>query len=148
MHCYVFYGYVLVIIIIITIWHYNPLWVFSFSAKSLQVLLSVAASFQFFTLSFSTSSKTSSCHHFLGLPTGLVPIGLQSNSFPVGLARSIRWIIPNHLTLCTLMYLTISATSINLSNSMLFRIIHIFSILNLKTYISYKTGTNSESCHL
>ena len=27
-------------IIIIIIWHYNPLWVFAFSAKSLYVLLS------------------------------------------------------------------------------------------------------------
>jgi hypothetical protein len=26
---------------------------------------------------------TSSCHRFLGLPTGLVPIGFQSNSFLV-----------------------------------------------------------------
>ena len=35
-------------IIIIIIWHYNPLWVFAFSAKSLQVLLSLAVSFQLF----------------------------------------------------------------------------------------------------
>ena len=32
----------------IIIWHYNPLWVFAFSAKSLHVLLSLAVSFQFF----------------------------------------------------------------------------------------------------
>ena len=35
------------IIIIIIIWHYNPLWVFVFPAKSLQVLLPLAVSFQF-----------------------------------------------------------------------------------------------------
>ena len=35
------------IIIIIIIWHYNALWVFPFSATSLQVLLSLAVSFQF-----------------------------------------------------------------------------------------------------
>jgi hypothetical protein len=32
---------------------------------------------------------TSSCHRCLGLPTGLVPVGFQSNSFLVGLAWSI-----------------------------------------------------------
>jgi hypothetical protein len=42
----------IIIIIIIIIWRYNPLWVFAFSAKSLQVLLSLAASFQFLTFSF------------------------------------------------------------------------------------------------
>jgi len=56
--------------IIIIIWHYNPLWALAFSAKSLQVLLSLAVSFQFLTFSFFRSSITSSCHHFLGLPTG------------------------------------------------------------------------------
>jgi hypothetical protein len=35
-------------IIIIIIWHYYPLLVFTFSARSLQVLLSLAVSFQFF----------------------------------------------------------------------------------------------------
>jgi len=114
---------------VIIIWHYTPLWVFAFSAKSLQVLLSLAVSFQFFTISFFRSSMTSSCHRCLGLPTGLVPIGLQSNSFLVGLAWSIRCICPSHLSLCALMNLTISAPSINLSISMLFRILHILSIL-------------------
>jgi hypothetical protein len=104
-----------VIIIIITIWHYNPLWVFAFSAKSLQVLLFLVVSFQFFTFTFFRSSMTSSCHRCLGLPTGLVPIGCQSNSFLVGLARSILWICPSHLILCALMNLTIFAPSINLS---------------------------------
>ena len=56
---------------------------------------------------------TSSCHRCLGLPTGLVPIGFQSNSFPVGLARSILWIFHSHLTLCALMDLTISAARRN-----------------------------------
>jgi len=116
-------------IIIIIIWHYNPLWVFTFSAKSLQVLLSLAVSFQFFTFSFFRSSMTCSCHRCLGLPTGLVPIGLQSNSFLVGLAWSIRCICSSHLILCALMNLTISAPSINLSISMLFHILHILSIL-------------------
>ena len=114
-----------IVIIIIIIWHYNPLWGFAVSAKSLQVLLSLAVSFHFFTFGFFRSSMTSSCHRYLGLPTGLVPICLQSNRFPVGLARSIRWICPSHLTLCALMNLTISAPSINLSISMLFHILHI-----------------------
>ena len=70
---------------------------FPFLAKSLQVLLSLAASFQFLTFSFFRSSMTSSCHLCLGLPTGLVPIGFQSNSFPVGLAWSILWIRPSPL---------------------------------------------------
>jgi cellulose synthase/poly-beta-1,6-N-acetylglucosamine synthase-like glycosyltransferase len=72
---------------------------------------------------------TSSCHRCLGLPTGLVPIGFQSNSSLVALAWSILWIFPTHLILCTLMNLTISAPSINLSISMLFRVLHILSIL-------------------
>ena len=84
--------------------------------------------FQFFIFSFFKSSITSSCHHCLGLPTGLVPIGFQSNSFPVGLARSIPCIWPSHLILCALMNLTISVPFINLSISMLFRILHILSI--------------------
>ena len=37
---------------VIIIWHYNPLWVFALSAKSLQVLLSLAVSFQFYIFSF------------------------------------------------------------------------------------------------
>jgi len=110
-------------------WHYNPLWVFAFSANSLQVLLSLAASFQFLTFSFFRSSMTYSCHRCLGLPTGLVPIGFQSSSFLVGLARSILWICPSHLILCALMNLTISAPSIKLSISMLFRILHTLPIL-------------------
>ena len=119
----------IIYLIFFIIWHYNPLWVFAFSAKSPQVLLSLADSFQFFTFSFFRSSMTPSCHHCLVLPTGLVPIGLQSNSFPVGLAWSIFWICPSHLILCALMNLTISAPSINLSISMLFRILHILSVL-------------------
>ena len=101
------------VIIIIIFWHYNPLWVFAFSAKSLQVLLS----FQFLTFSFFRSSITSSCHRFLGLPTGLVPMGFQSNSLLVGLSWSILWICPSHLILCALINLTISAPSISLSIS-------------------------------
>jgi len=104
-------------------------WVFTFSAKSRQVLPFLAASFQVFTFSFFRSSMTSSCHRCLGLPTGLVPIGFQSSSFLIGLAWSILWICPSHLILCALMNLTISALSINLSMSMLFRILHILSIL-------------------
>jgi hypothetical protein len=65
---------------------------------------------------------TSSCHRRLGLRTGLVPIRFQSNSFLVGLAWSILWICPSHWILYALMNLTISATSINLSIPMLFRI--------------------------
>ena len=76
----------IIIIIIIIIWHYNLLWVFAFSAKSLQVLPSLAVSFQFLTFSIFRSSMTSSCHRCLGLATALVPIGLQSSSFLVGLA--------------------------------------------------------------
>ena len=82
----------------------------------------------YFQLYFS-SSMTSSCHRCLGLPTGLVPAGLQSNSFLVGRAWSILWICPSHLILCALMNLTISAPSIKLSISMLFPILHILSIL-------------------
>jgi hypothetical protein len=33
------------------IWHYNPLWVFAFSVRVLQVLLSLAVAFQFLTFS-------------------------------------------------------------------------------------------------
>jgi hypothetical protein len=72
---------------------------------------------------------TSSCHRCLGFPTGLVPIGFQSSSFLVGLAWSVLWICPSHLILCALMNLTISAPSIKLSISMLFRILRILSIL-------------------
>ena len=71
----------------------------------------------------------SSCHHCLGLPTGLVPIGFQFNSFLNGLAWSILCIWPNHLIFYALMNLIISAPSINLSISMLFCILHILSIL-------------------
>ena len=117
------------IYIIIIIWHYNLLWVFAFSAKSLQVLLSLTASFQFLTFSFFRSSMTFSCHRCLGFPTDLVPTGFQSSSFLVGLTWSILWICPSHLILCALMNLTISAPSIKLSISMLFRILHTLSIL-------------------
>ena len=94
-----------------------------------QVLLSFAIYFQFLTFSFCRSSITYSCHRCLGLPTGLIPIGFQSSSFQAGLAWSILWICPSHLILCTLMNLTISAPSIKLSISMLFRILHILLIL-------------------
>ena len=106
-------------VIIAIIWHYNPLWVFAFSAKSLQVLLSLAASFQFLTFSFFRSSMTSSCHRCFGFPTGLVPIGFQSSSFLVGLA----WIWLSHLILCALMNLTISASSIKFENRVLRKIL-------------------------
>ena len=91
----------------------QPIVVFAFSARSLQVLPSLAVSFQFFILSFLKSSMTFSCHRFLGLPTVLVPIGFQSNSFLDGLAWSILCIWPSHLILCALMNLTISAPYIN-----------------------------------
>jgi len=91
-----------IIIIAINIWHYNPLWVFALSAQSLQVLLSLAVSLQFLTFSFFRSSKTPSCHHCLGLPTGLTPIGFQSSSFLAVLSWSILWICPSHLILCAL----------------------------------------------
>ena len=80
-------------------------------------------------LFFFRSSITSSCHRCLGLLTGLVPICFQSNSFLVGLAWSILWICPSHLILCALMNLTISTPSISLSVSMLFRVLHVLSIL-------------------
>jgi len=107
----------------------TTLCVFSPSQPGLSKFLSLAVSFQFFIFSFFKSSRTSSCHHCLGLPTGLVPIGFQSNSFLVGLAWSILCIWPSHLILCGLVNLTIYAPSINLSISMLFHILHILSIL-------------------
>jgi len=116
---------------IIIIWRCNPLWVFAFSAKSLQVLLSLAVFFQFLIFNIFKSSISSSCHHCLVLPTGLVPIGYQSNSFLVGLAWSILCIWPRRLILCALMNLIMSAPSINLSISMLFRILHILSMLTV-----------------
>jgi hypothetical protein len=70
---------------------------------------------------------TFSCHRCLDLPTGLGPIDFQSNSVLVGLAWCILYIWPSHLILCALMNLTMSALSINLSVSMLFRILHILS---------------------
>jgi len=115
--------------IIIIIWHYNPLWVFVFSAKSLQVLLSLATPFQILNFRFFGSSMTYSCHLCLVVPTGLVPIGFPSNSLLVGLAWSILWICPSHLILCALINLTVSVLSIKLSISMLFRILHTLSIL-------------------
>ena len=114
---------------IIVIWRYNPLWVFAFSAKSLQVLLPLAVSFQFSTFILFRSSITSSCHCCLGLPTGQIPIDFQFSSFLAGLAWSILWLCPSHLILCALLNLTISAPTINLSISMPFRILHILSIL-------------------
>jgi len=83
----------------------------------------------FFIFSLFKSSMTSSCHRCLGFPTGLVPIGFQSNNFLVGIAWSILCIWPSHLIHYALMNLSISAPSINLSISMLFRILHILSIL-------------------
>ena len=74
-------------------------------------------------------SMTRSCHRCLDLPTCLLPIVLQSDSFLFGLARSIRWICPSYLILCALLNLTIPAPSINLPISMLFHILHILSIL-------------------
>ena len=117
------------IAIIFIIWHYNPWWVFAFSARSLQVLPSLAAYFQFLTFSFFRSSMTSSCHRCLGFPIGLVPTSFQSSSFLVGLAWPVLWICPSHLILRALMNITISAPSIKLSISMLFRILHTLSIL-------------------
>jgi FtsH-binding integral membrane protein len=80
---------------------------------------------------------TSSCHRCLGLTTRPVPIGFQSNRFLFGLAWSILWICLSHLILCTLVNLTISAPFINLSISMLFRILHILSILTFRNRASY-----------
>jgi len=119
------------IIIITIIWHNNRLWVFALSPKSLHALLSLPVSFQFLTSGFFRSSMTSSCHRCLGLPTGLVPIGLQSNSFLVGLAWSILWICPSHLILCALMYLTISAPCINPLNAELNPICHLLALLGV-----------------
>ena len=64
-----------------------------------------------------------------GLLYLLVPICFQSSSSLVGLAWSILWICPSHLILCALMNLTLSAPSVKLSISVLFRILHILSIL-------------------
>ena len=86
-------------------------------------------SFQFLTFRFFRSPITSSCHCCLGLPAGLVPIGFQSSSFLGGLAWSILWTCPSHLILCALMNLTISAPPLSLSISMLFRDLHVLSIL-------------------
>jgi hypothetical protein len=72
---------------------------------------------------------TFSCRRCLHLPTGLFLVGFQSNSFLVGLAWSILWICPRRLILCALMKLTISASSINLSIFLSFRILHILSVL-------------------
>jgi hypothetical protein len=83
------YFIIIIIFIFIIIWHYNPLCVSAFLASSLQVLLSLAISFQFFTFNFLKSSMTSSCHRALGLPTGLFPMGFQSNGFLAGLVWSI-----------------------------------------------------------
>jgi hypothetical protein len=80
---------------------------------------------------------TSCCHHCLGLPTGLVPIGFQFNSFLVGHAWSILWICPSHLILCALMNLTISAPSINLPISMLFHVLHISKTCHSNSLLLY-----------
>jgi hypothetical protein len=89
----------------------------------------LAISFLVFIFSFFKSSVTSSCHRCLGLPTGLFPIGFQSNNSLVGLVWSILCIWPSHFILCALMNLTASAPYISLSISMLFRILHTLSIL-------------------
>ena len=81
---------------------------------------------QFLNFSFLRSSITSPCHRCFVLPTGLFPMSFQSNSFLVGLAWSILWISPSHLILCALMNLNISAPSINLSISMLFRVLPMY----------------------
>jgi hypothetical protein len=92
----------------------------------------------------SPSSSVLSCFlpvFFILLPSlswssyWLVPIGFQSNSFLVGVAWSILWICPSHSILCAVMYLTISAPSINLSISMLFRVFHILSILLISSLV-------------
>ena len=119
--------------------------VFAFLAKSLPVL-SLAVSFQFLTISIFRSSITFSCHRCLGLPTGLIPMGFQSNSFPVGLACSIHWTCPSHLILCALLNLTVSAPSVSLSISMLFRVLHMLSILtgpNIFRILGCSGGCNS-----
>jgi len=106
------------------------LW-FSSSQPSLSKFFYPKPSPSSFLLSgFFIFSMTSSCYRCLGLPTALVPIGLQSNSFLVGLAWSIRCISLSRLILCALMNLTISGPSINLPVSMLFSILHILSILS------------------
>jgi len=106
--------------------HHNPLRVF---AKSLPILLSLAVSLQFLIFRNFSPSISFSVHRCLGLPTGIVPMGLQSNSFLVGLARSILWTCPSHLIHCTLMNRTISAPAVSLSSSMLSRVLHIQSVL-------------------
>jgi len=87
------------------------------SARSLQLPLSLAVSFQFLIFIFFRPSMTSYFHCCLGLPTGLVPIGFHSNSFLVSLAWFILCIWPSHLILCALMNPTISTLSIDLSIS-------------------------------
>ena len=114
--------------IIIIIRHYNPLWGFAFSTKSLQVLLSLAFSFQFLTFSFFRSSITSSCHRCLDLPTGLIPMGFQTNSFLISSAWSNLGICPSHLILRALMNLTIPASPISLSVSVFFCVLLIYCL--------------------
>ena len=98
-----------------------------------------------FNFHFFRSSITSSCHRCLGLPTGLIPIGFHSSSFLAGLAWSILWIWPSHLILCTLMNITISAPSISLSTSMLFRVLHILSIFTGPNIFLNPYHTNVEN---
>ena len=111
----------------------------------------------------SPSSSTLSCllpvfdfQLFLDLPWLLAIVVLvfllvwfpcfQSSSFLVDLAWSIRCICPSHLILCALMNLTISATSIKLSISMLRCILHILSILTgPNIFLNKKWKTNW--CH-
>jgi hypothetical protein len=119
---------------------------FSRSQPSLQVHLPLAASFQFLTFSLFRSFMTSSCHRCLGLPTGQVPIGFQSNSFLLDFAWYVLWICPSCLILCALMNITISAPSIKLSISMLFHILHTLSILtgpNIFPNICRSTGSHN-----
>jgi len=85
--------------------------------------------FPVFIFRFFKSSMTSSYHRCLVLPAGLVPIRFQSNTFLVCFAWSILCIWPSHLIRFALMNLTISAPYINLSISMVFRILHLLSML-------------------
>ena len=88
---------------------------------------------------------TSSCHRCHGLPAGLLPIGLHSNSFLVGLAWSIRFICPFQLIICALMNLIISAPCINLSIAMLFRIFLILVGYEKKKGMPHVASNESEN---
>jgi len=75
-------------------------------SQSLYRLSYPTHSFQFLTFSFFRSSITSSCYCCLGLPTGLVPTGFQSNNFLVvlldplfGHAPAISFFVPQWISL-------------------------------------------------